>query len=43
MTLDTDTWQATWRRSEYDIAAAQAAIRAAGLPGSLADRLQYGQ
>lgn len=43
MTLDTETWRATWRRSEYDIAGAQAAIRATGLPGSLADRLQYGQ
>lgn len=43
LTLDTTTWEATWRRSAYDIAGAQAAIRAAGLPDSLADRLQYGQ
>lgn len=43
LTLDTDDGQAVWRRTAYDIAAAQAAIRAAGLPASLADRLQYGQ
>ena len=41
--LDLDRWSATWQRVEYDIAAAQAAIRAAGLPDSLADRLEYGQ
>jgi predicted phosphodiesterase len=40
--LDTDKWTATWRRAEYDIAGAQAAIRAANLPDSLAERLQYG-
>jgi predicted phosphodiesterase len=43
LTLDTDRWTATWRRADYDIAGAQAAIRAAGLPDSLAERLQYGQ
>jgi predicted phosphodiesterase len=43
LTLDTERWTATWRRAEYDIAGAQAAIRAAGLPDSLAERLQYGQ
>jgi diadenosine tetraphosphatase ApaH/serine/threonine PP2A family protein phosphatase len=43
LALDTGTWTATWRRAEYDIAAAQAAIRAANLPDSLAERLQYGQ
>ncbi len=43
VTLDTDRWTATYRRAEYDIAGAQAAIRAARLPDSLADRLQYGQ
>ena len=43
LVLDTDAWTATWRRAEYDIAGAQAAIRAANLPDSLADRLQYGQ
>jgi predicted phosphodiesterase len=41
--LDTGNWTATWRRAEYDIAGAQAAIRAANLPDSLAERLQYGQ
>jgi hypothetical protein len=30
-------------RAPYDIAGAQAAIRAARLPDSLAERLQYGQ
>ena len=43
LVLDTDRWTATWRRAEYDIAGAQAAIRAARLPDSLAERLQYGQ
>ena len=41
--LDTDGWTADWRRADYDIAGAQAAIRAARLPDSLAERLQYGQ
>ncbi len=41
--LDTEAWTARWRRAEYDIAGAQAAIRAANLPDSLAERLQYGQ
>jgi predicted phosphodiesterase len=41
--LDTDRQVARWCRAEYDIPAAQAAIRAARLPDSLADRLQYGQ
>jgi len=41
--LDTQRWTAEWRRAEYDIAGAQAAIRAANLPDSLAERLQYGQ
>ena len=41
--LDTDTGTASWQRAEYDIAGAQAAIRAARLPDSLAERLQYGQ
>ena len=43
LVLDTDRWTATWRRADYDIAGAQAAIRAANLPDSLAERLQYGQ
>jgi diadenosine tetraphosphatase ApaH/serine/threonine PP2A family protein phosphatase len=41
--LDTDGWRAEWRRVEYDIKGAAAAIRAARLPDSLAERLQYGQ
>jgi predicted phosphodiesterase len=41
--LDTDGWTASYRRAEYDIAGAQAAIRAANLPDSLAERLQHGQ
>lgn len=41
--LDLGAEVATWQRSEYDVAAASAAIRAARLPDSLADRLQYGQ
>jgi predicted phosphodiesterase len=43
LALDTGAWSAQWRRAEYDIAGAQAAIRAARLPDSLAERLQYGQ
>jgi predicted phosphodiesterase len=41
--LDLDQWRAVYRRTEYDIAGAAAAIRAARLPDSLAERLQYGQ
>ena len=41
--LDTDRKTAIYRRAEYDVAGAQAAIRAARLPDSLAERLQYGQ
>jgi predicted phosphodiesterase len=41
--LDTDRWTASYRRAEYDIAGAQAAIRAANLPDSLAERLAHGQ
>ena len=41
--LDTERQTATYQRAEYDIAGAQAAIRAARLPDSLAERLQYGQ
>jgi predicted phosphodiesterase len=43
LTLDTDRWTARWRRADYDVAGAMAAIRAANLPDSLAERLQYGQ
>jgi predicted phosphodiesterase len=41
--LDTGRWTAVYRRTEYDIAGAAAAIRAARLPDSLAERLVYGQ
>jgi diadenosine tetraphosphatase ApaH/serine/threonine PP2A family protein phosphatase len=41
--LDVDRLRASWRRVEYDIAGAAAAIRAARLPDSLAERLGYGQ
>lgn len=41
--LDTDAMTAGWRRVEYDIASAAAAIRRARLPDSLAERLEYGQ
>jgi diadenosine tetraphosphatase ApaH/serine/threonine PP2A family protein phosphatase len=41
--LDTAAWLAVYRRNEYDIAGAAAAIRAARLPDSLAERLEYGQ
>jgi predicted phosphodiesterase len=43
MVLDTGAWTAIYRRTEYDVAAAAAAIRAARLPDSLAERLEYGQ
>jgi predicted phosphodiesterase len=41
--LDLGDWRAVYRRVEYDIAGAQAAIRAARLPDSLAERLSFGQ
>jgi diadenosine tetraphosphatase ApaH/serine/threonine PP2A family protein phosphatase len=41
--LDLDDWRATYRRVEYDIDGAAAAIRAARLPDSLAERLAFGQ
>jgi diadenosine tetraphosphatase ApaH/serine/threonine PP2A family protein phosphatase len=41
--LDTERLTATYRRADYDIAGAMAAIRAANLPDSLAERLQHGQ
>jgi diadenosine tetraphosphatase ApaH/serine/threonine PP2A family protein phosphatase len=41
--LDLERATATWKRVEYDVEGAQAAIKAARLPHSLADRLQYGQ
>jgi diadenosine tetraphosphatase ApaH/serine/threonine PP2A family protein phosphatase len=41
--LDLDGATASFERTEYDIAGAAAAIRAARLPDSLAERLEYGQ
>ncbi len=41
--LDTDAWWASYRRVEYDVAGAAAAIRAARLPASLAKRLFRGK
>lgn len=40
--LDTEAGTVEWRRAAYDIAAVQAAMRAAGLPGSLVSRLSAG-
>lgn len=41
--LDTHVWSAAYHRTEYDVAGAAAAIRAARLPDSLAERLFRGQ
>jgi diadenosine tetraphosphatase ApaH/serine/threonine PP2A family protein phosphatase len=41
--LDTEAWTATYHRVPYDVAGAAAAIREAGLPSSLADRLGVGR
>jgi predicted phosphodiesterase len=41
--LDLDGQTATFMRTGYDVAGAAAAIRAARLPDSLAERLEYGQ
>jgi diadenosine tetraphosphatase ApaH/serine/threonine PP2A family protein phosphatase len=41
--LDTEAWTARWNRVDYDIGAAATAIRAAGLPPALADRLEVGR
>ncbi len=43
MLLDLDAMEASFHRTDYDIAGAAAAIRAARLPDSLAERLEYGQ
>jgi predicted phosphodiesterase len=40
--LDTDGPTASWHRTEYDIAATQASMRAAGLPARLVARLERG-
>jgi predicted phosphodiesterase len=41
--LDLTELTASFKRAEYDVAGAAAAIRAARLPDSLAERLEYGQ
>jgi predicted phosphodiesterase len=41
--LDTEGWKAHWRRVEYPIDEAAGAIKRAGLPSSLAERLYTGQ
>lgn len=43
MLLDTEEWTAAWNRVDYSIDLAADAIREAGLPPMLADRLYYGQ
>ena len=43
MVLELGSWKATWRRTDYPIDDAANAIRDAGLPAQLADRLYYGQ
>lgn len=43
MLLDTNAWTARFHRTDYDIAGAATAIRAARLPDSLAERLGHGQ
>jgi predicted phosphodiesterase len=43
MMLDLEEMDATFHRADYDVAGAAAAIRAARLPDSLAERLEYGQ
>jgi predicted phosphodiesterase len=43
MLLDLEGLTASYRRTEYDVSGAAATIRAARLPDSLADRLEYGQ
>jgi predicted phosphodiesterase len=41
--LDLDERSASFMRTDYDVAGAASAIRAARLPDSLAERLEYGQ
>jgi len=41
--LDLDAMAASFHRAEYDVGGAAAAIRAARLPDSLAERLEFGQ
>lgn len=42
LVLDTDAARVTWHRVAYDVGSVQAAMRAAGLPARLAERLAYG-
>jgi len=42
LVLDTEIRRVTWHRVAYSVATTQADIRAAGLPGWLADRLAGG-
>ena len=42
MVLDTEALTATWLRVPYPIEETQAAMRSAGLPGRLVERLSYG-
>lgn len=42
LVIDTDLDLATWHRVAYDIGDVQTAMRAAGLPGRLVERLSYG-
>jgi hypothetical protein len=42
MILDTDAGTASWHRVPYDVEAVGAAMRAAGLPRRLAERLRHG-
>lgn len=41
--LDLGSWTAAWRRVEYPVDDAAEAIRAAGLPEALSERLYHGQ
>jgi predicted phosphodiesterase len=41
--LDLDDHRASYHRTPYDVSSAAAAIKAARLPNSLAERLEYGQ
>jgi diadenosine tetraphosphatase ApaH/serine/threonine PP2A family protein phosphatase len=43
LTVDLETGEARWRRVDYDVRAAQAAIREAGLPLRLGARLAEGR
>jgi putative phosphoesterase len=43
LVLDMEARRALWLRADYPVASVQAAIRAAGLPRPLADRLAWGQ